>query len=64
MSSASRQAAMARFRITGVPQDDRRDEEVQAGSAMLLIFVGAGANFPKPVDEETARARLLRDSPV
>jgi hypothetical protein len=31
--------------ITGIPQDDRGDEEVQAGGAMLLIFVGAVANF-------------------
>ena len=41
--------------ITGVPQDDRGDEEVQAGGAMLLIFVGAVANFPKAVDEDGAR---------
>ena len=38
--------------ITGIPQDDRGDEEVQAGGAMLLIFVGAVANFPEPMDED------------
>ena len=41
--------------ITGIPQDDRGDEEVQAGGAMLLIFVGAVANFPEPMDEDGAR---------
>ena len=41
--------------ITGTPQDDRGDEEVQAGRAMLLIFVGAVANFPEPMDEDGAR---------
>jgi hypothetical protein len=41
--------------ITGIPQDDRSDEEVQAGRAMLLIFVGAVANFPEPMDEDGAR---------
>ena len=41
--------------ITGVPQDDRGDEKVQAGGAMLLIFVGAIANFPEPMDEDGAR---------
>jgi hypothetical protein len=25
--------------IAGIPQDDRGDEEVQAGGAMLLVFV-------------------------
>jgi hypothetical protein len=41
--------------ITGVPQDNRRDEEVQAGGAVLLIFIGAVANFPEPMDEDGAR---------
>jgi hypothetical protein len=27
----------------------------QAGGAMLLIFVGAVANFPEPMDEDGAR---------
>ena len=34
------------LQITGIPQDDRGDEEVQAGRAMLLIFVG-GREFPR-----------------
>jgi hypothetical protein len=32
--------------ISGAPQDDRRDEKVQAGGAMLLVFVSAVADFP------------------
>ena len=42
------------LQITGIPQDDRGDEEVQAGRAMLLIFVGAVANSPEPMDEDGA----------
>src|ERR1700745_221768 len=41
--------------ITGVPQDDRGDEEVQTRGAMLLIFIRAVANFPKSIDENGAR---------
>ena len=41
--------------ITGIPQDDRGDEEVQAGRAMLLIFIGAVADFPEPMEEDGAR---------
>jgi hypothetical protein len=50
--------------ITGIPQDDRGDEEVQAGRAMLLIFVGAVANFPEPMDEDGVRQAVARDSPL
>lgn len=31
--------------IAGVPQGDGRDEEVGAGSAVLLVLVGAVADF-------------------
>ncbi len=41
--------------ITGVLQDDRGDEKVQARGAMLLIFMGAVANFPEPMAEDGAR---------
>src|SRR3954467_2005284 len=30
--------------IAGVPQDDGRDEEIEAGSAVLLVLVGAGGD--------------------
>src|SRR6516162_6682783 len=46
--------------ITGVPQDDRGDEEVQAGGAMLLIFVGAVADFPETMKEDGARQAVAR----
>lgn len=46
--------------ITGIPQDDRGDEEVQAGRAMLLIFVGAVANFPEPMDEDADSDEVAR----
>ena len=41
--------------IAGVPQDDRGDEEVQAGSAMLLVLVGAVADFAEAMDEDGPR---------
>ena len=33
------------FKIAGVPEDDRGDEEVQAGRAMLLVLVCAVPDF-------------------
>src|SRR5437764_10826536 len=50
--------------IAGVPQDDRGDEEVQAGGAMLLIFGGAVANFSEPMDEDGARQAVARLAPI
>ena len=41
--------------ITGVPQGNGGDEEVQAGGAMLLIFIGAIADFADPMNEDGAR---------
>ena len=49
--------------IAGIPQRDGRDEEVEAGSAVLLVFVGAVADFAE-LRMKTARAKLLRDSPL
>jgi hypothetical protein len=46
--------------ITGIPQDDRGDDEVQAGGAMLLVFVGTVANFPEPM---ARRAKTCSASP-
>ena len=45
--------------IAGIPQDNRRDEEVQTGSPMLLIFVSAGANFPEPMNEDSPRQAVV-----
>jgi hypothetical protein len=41
--------------IAGVPQGDGRDEEVEAGSAVLLIFVGTVANFAEAMNKDGAR---------
>jgi hypothetical protein len=41
--------------ITGVPQGDGREEEVEAGSAVQLVFVGTVANFAEPMKEDSAR---------
>src|SRR5262245_46447524 len=49
--------------IPRVPEDDRGNEEVQARSAMLLVLIGAIADSPSRW-MKTARARLLRDSPL
>src|SRR5215210_473387 len=41
--------------IAGVPQDDGRDEEIEAGSAVLLVLVGAVADFAEPMNEDGTR---------
>jgi len=43
------------FEVSGVPQDDRGDDEVQAGSAVLLVLVSAVADFAEPMNEDGAR---------
>ena len=40
------------FQISCVPQDNRGDEEIQTGGAVLLILVGAIADFAEPVNED------------
>jgi hypothetical protein len=42
------------FEISRVPQDDRGDEQVEAGGAVLLVLVGAIADLAQPVDEDRA----------
>jgi len=37
--------------IPCVPEDDRGDDEIQAGGAVLLVLVGSVADFAEPVDE-------------
>ena len=46
--------------ITGVPQGDGRDEKVEAGSAVLLVFVGAVADFAETMNEDGARQAVAR----
>jgi len=43
------------FQISGVPKDDGRDDEIEAGGAVLLIFVRAVADFAEPMDEDRQR---------
>jgi hypothetical protein len=45
--------------IAGVPQDDGRDEEVEVGRAMLLVFVGAIADFAEPMKEDGPRQTVM-----
>jgi hypothetical protein len=40
--------------IAGVPQGDGGDEEVQTGGAVLLVLVGAVADFAEPMNEDGA----------
>jgi len=40
------------FEISGIPKNDRRNDEVEAGSAVLLIFVCAVADFAETMDED------------
>ena len=39
------------FEVSGVPQDDRGDDEVQARSAVLLVLVGAVTDFAEPMNK-------------
>ncbi len=39
------------FEVAGVPQDDRGDEQVEAGGAVLLVLVGAVTDLAEPVQE-------------
>ena len=41
--------------VARVPQDDCGDEEVQAGSAVLLVLVGAVADLAEAMDEDSPR---------
>ena len=42
------------FQIPRIPQDDCGDEQVEAGGAVLLVFVGAVTDFAEPMDEDRA----------
>ena len=44
--------------ITSVPQGDGRDEKVEAGSAVLLVLVGAVADFAEPMNKDGARQAI------
>ena len=40
------------LQVSGVPQDDCGDDEVEAGRSVLLVLVGAVADFAEPVNED------------
>ena len=45
------------FEVAGVPKDDGRDQEVEAGRAVLLVLVGAVADLAQAVDEQYPSGR-------
>ena len=49
--------------ITRVPEGDGRDEKVEAGSAVLLVLIGAVADFAEPMNEDGARQAVARLHP-
>ncbi len=46
--------------VAGIPQGDSRDEQVEAGSAVLLVLVRAVADFTKPMNKDGARQAVAR----
>ena len=44
------------FEINGISQRDRGDDQVQAAGSVALIFKGAVADLPEPVEEHGAPA--------
>ena len=43
------------LQVPGVPQDNRGDEQVEAGRPVLLVLIGAVADFAEAMDEHCAR---------
>ena len=48
------------LQVSRVPEDDGGDEQVQAGSAVLLVLVGPVADLAEPVDEDRACQAVAR----
>ncbi|BDV36199.1 hypothetical protein SS37A_37290 (plasmid) [Methylocystis iwaonis] len=46
--------------IDRVPKDDRRDDEIEAGGSVALIFEGAVADLTKPMKEHRPDERVAR----
>ena len=44
--------------IAGVPKGNGRDEEIEAGSAVLLVLVGSVADFAEPMNEDGTRQTI------
>jgi hypothetical protein len=49
--------------IDRIPQDDRRDHQIQATRPVPLLVIGAIAEFPQRL-KQTARAKVFRASPL
>jgi hypothetical protein len=49
------QGGHSALKIPSVPQDDRGDEQVEAGGPVLLVFIGPIADFTEAMDEHGAR---------
>jgi hypothetical protein len=49
------QSGNGAIEVSRVPQDDCGDEEVQAGSAVLLVLIGAVADLSEAMDEDGPR---------
>ena len=48
------------FEISGVPKDDRRDDEVETGGAIALVFEGPIADFAEAVKEHGPLEGMVR----
>ena len=40
------------FEVSGVPQDDRGDDEVESGSTVLLVLIGPVTDFAEGAPDE------------
>src|SRR5208337_4274060 len=49
-----------RRQIPGVPQDDRRDDEIEAGGAIGLVFERTIAQLAEAVEKDRPRERVAR----
>ncbi len=52
------------FEIAGVPQDDGRDQQVEAGGAVGLVLEPTVAQFAELVGEERTGEPIARLAPV
>ena len=58
--AARAQLADGAAEIDGVPEDDGGDGEIEAGSAIALIFEGPIADFAETMEEHGARQGVAR----
>jgi hypothetical protein len=46
------------LKVSGIPEDNRGDEEVEAGGAVLLVLVSEIADFSESMDEDRSRQAI------